>query len=304
MWRKEEKLAYLADNVDWDGKHNSLNTVEWEQLAPNEKNTWLVSEHYDEYADLIPVGTKEAKSSTSSNPEVIFRTYSLGIATNRDNLAYSFAIGELEQQAGTFTEIYNATVDKYKRLHRTAEIEEVIDTEDERIKWTRQVKRSLTNLEYSDFDTANLRSAIYRPFTKKHVYFSNFWNEERYQQHIIFPTPVTENENLAIALTSIGSEKPFVALITNIIPDLHLTSPGTGAQCFPFYVYDEDGGNRRENITDWALGVFRERYSDPSPCSPPQRIAGGRTVFNIKVGKRGRRTGQQRFCGHRHGSYV
>lgn len=35
-----------------------------------------------------------------------------------------------------------------------------------------------------------------------------------------------------------------------------------GSQCFPFYVYDEDGTNRRENITDWALKTFREHYKD------------------------------------------
>jgi predicted helicase len=31
-------------------------------------------------------------------------------------------------------------------------------------------------------------------------------------------------------------------------------------QCFPFYVYDEDGDRRRENITDWALKHFRDHY--------------------------------------------
>ncbi len=31
---------------------------------------------------------------------------------------------------------------------------------------------------------------------------------------------------------------------------------------FPFYTYDEDGGNRRENITDWALARFRAHYGD------------------------------------------
>ena len=35
-----------------------------------------------------------------------------------------------------------------------------------------------------------------------------------------------------------------------------------GSQCFPFYVYDEDGSNRRENITDWALDQFRTHYKD------------------------------------------
>jgi predicted helicase len=34
------------------------------------------------------------------------------------------------------------------------------------------------------------------------------------------------------------------------------------AQCFPFYTYDEDGSNRRENITDWVLEQFRTHYSD------------------------------------------
>ena len=33
-------------------------------------------------------------------------------------------------------------------------------------------------------------------------------------------------------------------------------------QCFPFYAYDEDGTNRRENITDWALEHFRKHYAD------------------------------------------
>lgn len=34
-------------------------------------------------------------------------------------------------------------------------------------------------------------------------------------------------------------------------------------QCFPFYIYEEDGNNRRENITDWALEQFRSHYNDP-----------------------------------------
>jgi predicted helicase len=33
---------------------------------------------------------------------------------------------------------------------------------------------------------------------------------------------------------------------------------------FPFYVYNEDGSNRRENITDWALEQFRSNYDDSS----------------------------------------
>ena len=47
--------------------------------------------------------------------------------------------------------------------------------------------------------------------------------------------------------------------MVNIIPDLHLTGD---AQVFSFYTYDEDGTNRQDNITDWALTQFQERYTD------------------------------------------
>ena len=30
----------------------------------------------------------------------------------------------------------------------------------------------------------------------------------------------------------------------------------------PFYIYNEDGSSRRENITDWALEQFRDHYGD------------------------------------------
>ena len=41
-----------------------------------------------------------------------------------------------------------------------------------------------------------------------------------------------------------------------------LSVQGCSAQCFPFYTYDEEGANRRENITDWALTAFRTHYND------------------------------------------
>ena len=37
---------------------------------------------------------------------------------------------------------------------------------------------------------------------------------------------------------------------------------GSATQCFPFYTYAEDGANRRENLTDWALQEFRAHYHD------------------------------------------
>ena len=75
----------------------------------------------------------------------------------------------------------------------------------------------------------------------------------------IFPTPASEKENRVICVNGIGSKKPFGALMVAVIPCLGVLDSN---QSFPFYIYDEDGTNRRENITDWALAEFRTHYRD------------------------------------------
>jgi predicted helicase len=51
--------------------------------------------------------------------------------------------------------------------------------------------------------------------------------------------------------------------MSSALPNLQVTGGfGSPSQCFPFYTYDEDGTNRRENITDWALEKFRAQYGD------------------------------------------
>ena len=75
----------------------------------------------------------------------------------------------------------------------------------------------------------------------------------------IFPTPETEKENRVICVNGIGSNKPFNGLMVNVIPCLGILDAN---QCFPFYTYNENGTNRQENITDWALAEFRKHYGD------------------------------------------
>ena len=187
-----------------------------------------------------------------------FSLYSLGVATSRDILAYSFDLKLLQERVHTFIEIYNSTVDRRKRHDPNAPIESFIDTDDPRIKWSHRVKESLKKLELSSYEDSHFRTALYRPFSQKYLYFDHFWNERRYQQHRIFPTLHSGTENRVIWL-KVGQEWPMFALMINKIPDL---LPQGGSQCFPFYTYNENGNNRRENITDWALEQFRSHYRD------------------------------------------
>ena len=248
--KAREKQKLLTDFGDYTNVPMKRSTID-------KKHTWLTEGLHAEFDTFLPMGSKEAKNTKRG--ETIFNLYSLGVATNRDILAYSFDLVLLQERVHTFTEIYNTAVDRKQRHDPKAPVESFIDTTDPRIKWTRQVKASLKKLESSTYEDAHFRTSLYRPFCQKYLYFDNFWNEERYQQHRIFPIPETESENRVICISSIGGNKPFQSLMVDVIPDLHLTGD---SQCFPFYTYDEDGTNRRENITDWALTEFRTHYSD------------------------------------------
>ena len=251
FWRKEDKYRHLNSK-----KH--YQNIEWKPITPDQRYTWLTEGLHAEFETFIPIGSKVAKAAKDEDGKAIFSLYSLGVATSRDILAYSFDLKLLQERVHTFIEIYNSTVDRRKRHDPNAPIESFIDADDPRIKWSHRVKESLKKLELSSYEDSHFRTALYRPFSQKYLYFDHFWNERRYQQHRIFPTLHSGTENRVIWL-KVGQEWPMFALMINKIPDL---LPQGGSQCFPFYTYNENGNNRRENITDWALEQFRSHYRD------------------------------------------
>jgi predicted helicase len=113
------------------------------------------------------------------------------------------------------------------------------------------------------FDKAKIRRAVYRPFTSIFLYFDDVLLDAPGLQQEAFPTPAAEKENAAIFVSDVAFRaKAFSTLMTREIGDMHLCATTDLHQVFPFYVYDEDGTNRRENITDWALKQFRDYYKD------------------------------------------
>ncbi|MGI8656126.1 MAG: type ISP restriction/modification enzyme [Pyrinomonadaceae bacterium] len=249
--RKEDKYKFLDDA-------GSVSGVEWQELQPDAKHTWLTEGMRDKFESLLPMGTKEAKASKAIDVESVFKNYSLGLVTNRDPYVYSFDKQSLEANVRTFIDIYNGTVDVLKRK-KVETVDELIDVDDARIKWTRQVKASLIKGENSAYDGTRIRLALYRPFVKRYLYFDNFWNEELYQTRSFFPTSSAENQ--VIIVPSAGGRSAYWCFCADALPSLTLTSLD-GSQCFPLYTYNEGGTNRRENITDWALSQFRAQYAD------------------------------------------
>ena len=253
LWNRKQKFDFLNEC-------QYISDIKWKPIQPDARHTWLTEGLDPEFETFIPIGSKAAKNRKTQDGEAIFSLYSSGIVTSRDNLVYAFNLPLLQERVHTFIEIYNTTVDQKRRHDPKTPIESFIDTTDPRIKWTHRVKASLKSLAPSTHEDGHFRTALYRPFCQQYLYFDHFWNERRYQQYRIFPTPDTEAENRMICVAGIGDRKGFGALTTNRISIFDLAFEKT--QCFPFYTYNEDGTNRQENITDWALTEFRTHYSD------------------------------------------
>ena len=253
FWRKEEKYHYLDSTQHYQN-------IEWQQLTPDNRHTWLTEGLHAEFDTFIPIGTKEAKAVKGAAVGVIFKNYSRGINTSRDTWVCNFNRNRLDTNVQQMSQTYNAEVARWsQRTNRDANLDDFIVSDHTKISWSESLKRNLQRGKIADFSKENVRTSLYRPFTKSYLYFDRTLIERVYVFPSIFPTLETETENRVICLTALGSKKLFHCLMTKQLTDVHLTGD---SQCFPFYTYNEDGTNRQENITDWALAEFRTHYSD------------------------------------------
>ena len=248
---KADTFQFLEDSAH-------VGNVKWRELQPNARHMWLTEGLRSDFETLLPMGTKSAKAAKGDVEGTLFKTYSLGVITARDAWAYHFCQETLAANMARMTEFYNAETSRWeRRTDKQIPVNDFVNTERTRIKWTDRLKAALEKGTPVEFSPEKIRMSLYRPFTKMHLYFDRLMNQRVYVMPSIFPT--SEMENRVICVTGAGSSQPFNVLMTDVIPNVHLTGD---SQCFPFYVYDEDGANRRENITDWALSHFRTHYAD------------------------------------------
>ena len=254
LWNKKQKFDFLNER-------GHIGNIDWQPIRPDARCTWLTEGLHAEFETFIPMGTKEAKAVTNAVVDVIFKTYSLGVSTNRDAWARNFNRNTLAENMNRLIGTYNAEVDRWKRReNRDANVDDFVVYDNTKIKWSRDLKLDLKRSRIAEYAEGKVKNSLYRPFTKSNLFFDRVMNEEVYSFPSIFPTPETEQENRVICVAGIGDRKGFGCLTTNRIPSIDLAFEK--AQCFPFYTYDEDGRNRRENITDWALEQFRNHYPD------------------------------------------
>jgi predicted helicase len=227
---RDDKLAWF--------KNTRFDKLPFEKINPDDKGNWLNLTDND-FESLLPLVNKEVKAGKGE--QAVFKLFSRGVATQRDEWVYDFDKNNLENKIRFFVEIYQATLKNadFKDKHL--------------IKFDRELDKYLQRTIEKNFEESCIIKSIYRPFIKQFLYFDKHFNGMTYQWFDIYNA-----ENSYIAFNAIGGSKEFHCLVANNIIDLHLTGD---SQCLPLYVYDKEG-NPHDNITDWALSQFQNHYSE------------------------------------------
>ena len=244
-------------------KCEHIGNVNWDHIQPDSRYTWLTEGLREDFETFVPMGTKQAKAAKGEVSGVIFHQFSSGVKTNRDAWAINFNRDTLTTNVQRMIEFYNAQVFKWQGIvdKSNIDIDDFVEYDDAKINWSRDLKAKLRGGRIAEYDEYKMRTCLHRPFAKSNIFFDRTLNDVVYVFPSVFPTPKTESENRVICVPNISGRTDFWCYITNVIPHTVFITIDA-SQCFPFYIYDEDGTNRRENITDWALVQFQEHYRD------------------------------------------
>ena len=233
---REEKLARIKDAKSIRGIND------WRERVPDEKHYWLdqpgvAGRLFEKY---IPMGSKKGKKGEDKN--VIFKTYSNGVKTNRDVWVYNSSVENLTKNVRCHIDYCNEQdLDDFK-------------IEPKRGKFDGEIADKMRRLEHKmSFDENKTRIATYRPFVERHLYFDKILNLRQYLIPTMFPENDTKNLAIVVPYRFKGN---FSAFMTDTTPDLHIIEAN---QVFPLYTYDRDG-KKTDNITQHALQIFRHHY--------------------------------------------
>ncbi len=252
QYDRREDAELARDKLSFLGSAK-LEDISFEEIVPDFKNYWL-DQSDTEFYSLTPVANRQTKLSKSIDEEnAVFGTYSLGVVTARDEWVFDFSANVVGEKVKRLVDIYETARSRYGGME--------FDDADlgVEIKWTRDLKKQLRHNLTNTFARSNIRNALYRPFVSKSLYFSQPLNEMQYRIPDLFPSG-HKGENTLICLSGTSSIKPFHVLASDSVYSYDLLEK---TQCLPLYRYDQEG-KRVNNVTDWGLERFRDRYGDQS----------------------------------------
>jgi len=228
METADEKLAFLASQP--------LRALQFDEVQPDKAHHWLNLTNND-FDSLIPLASKEAKAAkTAAKERAIFKLFTLGASTNRDEWVYGEEQKPLLDKAAWLLGRYE------DNLRQPAVF-------DPAVKWSESLKRRLKAGRAEPFTPAALRKTGYRPFVDRWLYASSLLVDRPGDMAVI---PLHEPS------ICLSHGKDFRTLASGCPFDLHYLGDTVG---LPLHRLAQ-GQEYVDNITDWALRQFGTHYAD------------------------------------------
>ena len=255
----------IGDYLSRDAKlsridRNSIETMTWEQIEPNEHGDWI-NQRNPAYLAMRPVATIQSEPAGSMDP--LLGLASLGVVTNRDAWVYSSSRGELEKRIEKAISFYNGQVENLGKS----------DTEFSRdpfqFKWDGTAEKRAQRGIRAEFQDSGFRTSIYRPFFRQNLYMDRVLNNSLYQVPQSFPNPYVRVPSILVERGLPSPERAPTVIAVDTVPDLH--TAGIATQLLPRYIYGTENEQsrllpgeprRRDNISDDALADYRASYGD------------------------------------------
>lgn len=238
----EEKLGWLGGT--------RIGEIGFDRVKADKRASWI-NQDENSWDNMIPVADKKTKISKISRQErAVFKLFSLGVSTNRDQWVYDFDRASLTEKIKFFFGEIAASNDGFPSS----------------IKSSRNLTRRLSQGVKELFQENAIRRAAYRPYLSLNFYQSDLLNDEQGSLSEMFPIG---QKNRAICFNHTGARTDLCFLAVDGPADLHFGAAIDAYQMVPRYRYTSTG-ERIDNITDWALKQFRDHYGkDASVMKDP-----------------------------------
>ena len=197
------------------------NANQWDTVKPDTHHDWI-NQRDESFDEFIKIGDKKDRSNT------IFTQFARGMMTCRDAWVYNYSASSIKHNIKTLVDFYNTNLSKTTPL----KTESILNPR--KISWTRSLEQNYQKVNKLSISHKSFQQAYYRPYTKVYSYY----HRSLVDQIGVMPQLFTfsDQENIVITVTGVGSNKKFSSIVSNKVTDLEVISKG---QCFPLYLYEE-----------------------------------------------------------------
>lgn len=224
---REDKLRIVEES--------QIDTLEWETITPNAQGDWI-NQRDPSYESWQSIGEGQVP---------VFASYTAGVQTNRDAWVYNFSLPGLRDSAQRLIETYN---EERERVHRTraadlkagVKVRDLVTNDETRIKWTRDLYKSLEKNRVITYDAGATYCGLYRPFCKQWLNASDGIIYLPAVLRRYFPTP--GHDNFGITCLGKGATADFSSLLSSSIIDVQFLGAGQNTQFFPRWTWVPVGG--------------------------------------------------------------